>query len=330
MQSSANWLRRGLNVIALGTLAVTSQVSFAGQIGMETPSAQSPLTVAPQSMAPYWAKGGLRIQIATGQTLTKSLLKIAAGQLDSAIAPPLAYNAMKKGVGPYKAIAQKARKMAPNVRALFAIPGSHFLPIVWESSGITEFPQGAGKRVYIGPPAGAANRQIRTVLENGGLAQGQYDEIKSPWGAAAQGFQDGQYDIYVGAYSLGSQALSELSLSRSIRILSLPEDAHPPAGLGMATAIVPEGSFPGVKNKGDTHVWKTLMMMAVHKDMDDATAYKMTRIFMESRAEVAKGNAVLADLADISPFVGMNAKLHPGAVKYYREAGVSIPEHLLL
>lgn len=92
--------------------AFVTTVSQAQTIGMESASENSVLGMLPQAMAPYWAKSGINIQLALNQTLTKPLLKIALGKLDSAVVPPLAYEDFQKGTGPYAKIADKTKSIA--------------------------------------------------------------------------------------------------------------------------------------------------------------------------------------------------------------------------
>ncbi len=294
---------------------------------VETPSVHSPLTIVPHSMLPHWKQGGIDVDLASGKTLTRSLLRVGDGVLDMAIAPPGAYTAMKKGKNPYRAIAHTAIKASRNVRSLFGVPGSYFLPLVWERNGIRRWEDIRGKNVYIGPPAGAANRQIRGMIENAGIRPEEYQGLKAAWGAAAKGFVDNQYDLYVGAYSVNSRGLAKLSARGAIRVLSLPPNTTPPEGLTQAS--VEPANLPGVANVARVNVWHSTMMMVVNKRMSDEVAYQLTRTFMEKRREVALGNDVLIGLESRDPFAGVNAPLHPGAYRYYQEAGIQVPEHLL-
>lgn len=321
-------LRTGISALILATVSFSTN---AAQIAMETGGVNSVVGLMPQTMASFWAKDGVDVQLATGQTLTKSLLKVATGKLDSAVMPPLAFNALKKGVGPYKKMGDKASALGPNVRSLFGFPASYFHAITWADSGIDTWEDAAGKRIFIGPPAGAANRQIQAMIAAGGLAKDRYEGVKAPWNAAQQGFQDGQYDVYVGSYALGSQALVELSLSRKIRILPVkPENRDPDPSLGMASTVIPANTYPGQVNESDVIAWQSLMMLAVHKDMSDDMAYKMTKSYFAHTAEMGKNNKLLAHLDGADPFIGVTAPLHPGALRYYKENGISVPAALML
>jgi TRAP transporter TAXI family solute receptor len=319
-------LRNTALAASLGLAAAGSQ---AADISMEAATAASVVGLMPQTMASYLAKDDVNVQLAMGQTLTKSLLKVATGKLDSAVIPPGAFNALKAGKGPYKKMgAEKGADMASSVRALYGFPGSTYHAITWADNGINDWKDAAGKRVYIGPPAGAANAQITSLAAAGGLEAGTYEGIKAPWGAAAQAFQDGQFDVYVGSFPVGSQVVAEMSLKRPIRILPVPMGTEPKKGLGMEKSVVPAGSYPDQANESDSASFLTLMFIGVNESMSDDLAYTMTKVYMETREQMGKDNRLLNHLASYSPFTGVTAPLHPGAVKYYEENGFTVPANL--
>lgn len=325
MHIPAKWLRRSLCFMAVSVAATVN----AEQISMETVAPSSVAGIVPQTMASFWAKDGVDVQLSMNQTLTKSLLKMTQGALDSAVVPPNAYSALMDGRAPYAGMGEKGAALAQNVRSLFGIPASVYHAVVWNDSGIKSWADAEGKRIFIGPPAGSANEQITAIVKAGGLDEDQYEAVKAPWGAAAQNFQDGQFDVLVSTYGLGSQALSELSLSRDIRLLSVqPEAAEPPVGLGLVQRSIPAHTYPGQKNEADVIGWQAVLMLAVKKDMSDELAYELTKSYMENRQALADGNALLQELPSANPLAGVNAPLHPGALRYYREAGIEVPDSL--
>lgn len=328
-----NRLHRGMArlTFTLAALGLALTGAQAQKVSMETTAANSVVGLMPQSMAPLWAKAGLDVELAMGQTLTKSQLKIGQGSLDSSVIPLPAYVNLVAGKGPYAQMGDKAKALADNVRSLFAFSASTWHAIAWADGNVKTWADIKGKRVYIGPPAGAANAQIRGLIKAAsGLEEGKdYEGIKAPWGVATAGFQDGQYDLYVGAFSLGSQALVELSLSRKIRLLGLQNKDAPPAALGMQVNTIPAGTYPGMVNTEPVTTWQTLMMLAVKKDLSDDVAYKLTKTYFDSLPALKAGNAALAVLSADDALSGLTAPLHPDALKYYREAGRSVPDALL-
>lgn len=315
----------------LGASLLAGQHATAARISMESAGATGVAGMTPQALAPHWSRAGVDVELALGQTLTKSLLKLGQGDLDSSVIPLSAYAHLVAGTGPYAKMSDAAKGMSGNVRSLFAFTASSFHPIVWADGPVKTWADLKGRRVFVGPPAGAANETIRALIRAGsGYEDGRdYDGIKAPWGVAADGFRDGQFEVYVGTYSLGSQALAELSLSRKIRILSVPADKVPAPALGLSVGKIPPGTYPGMVNTEPVTTWQTLMMLAARKDLPDDVAYTLTKTYFESLPEIRKGNSSLAALSADDALSGLTAPLHPGALRYYREIGVQVPAALV-
>lgn len=328
-------------VITAAVLAASATFAHAQSLSLEGGGAASLTGIVPQTYAQFAAEEGINLQVVLGQTLTRSALKLAAGRIDMAVLPPNAYGAMSRGAGPYSEQGEQAKQLAGNVRALFAFPAGTFHAVTWADSGIEGWGDLAGKRVFIGPPAGAASNQIQTLIElsSGGLTVdvGDYEGIKAPWGAAQQSFQDGQFDVYVGSVAVGSQALNELSLQRDIRILGVPDEVRASddwaeflVEQAQFESVVPAGTYSGqVNGDADLVTTASAMMMSVTKEMDDDTAYALTKAYWENLDAMKNANALMRSIDASKPFGGMNATLHPGAVRYYQEAGIEIPAELM-
>ena len=328
------------SVVAAVALALAAPAAHAQSLSLEGGGAASLTGIVPQTYAQFAADEGIGLQVVLGQTLTRSALKLAAGRIDMAVVPPGAYRAMSNGVGPYAKQGDQAKQLAPNVRALFAFPAGTFHPVVWADGGIETWDDLAGKRVYIGPPGGAASAQIQSLIElgSGGLKAGDdYEGIRAPWSAAQQSFQDGQFDVYVGSVAVGSQALNELSLQRDIRLLGVSDEVRASEAwqdflveAAQFESVIAAGSYAGQVNGDEDQVsTASAMMMSVQASMDDGTAYGLTKAYWDNLDAMMNANALMQSIDPDKPFAGMNAKLHPGAVRYYQEKGIDIPAALL-
>ncbi|GGO83482.1 C4-dicarboxylate ABC transporter substrate-binding protein [Marinobacterium nitratireducens] len=323
----------------LSALHLAASPASAENLQLDAGAASSVTGIVPQAMAQYTAREGIDLQVVLGQILTKSIMKVGAGRLESTLVPPPAFSAMKAGTGPYASQAEVAKKLAGNVRSLTSLPGSTYHAIAWADSGIETWDDIRGKRVFVGPPAGAANMQIIGMIEMAaGLEEGKdYEAIRAPWNIATQGFQDGQYDVLVTSAPIGQQSINELSLQREIRILGIPkevtgtekwrqysEEAY------MTTSVIPANTYAGqINSDQDLLTASNILYLGVGKDMDDDVAYRFTKAYWENIDEIKASNALIRNVNTDDPFKGVNAPLHPGAVRYYREAGISIPDALL-
>lgn len=326
------------HTLAAAVIAATAMTAQAATLTIEGGGASSTTGLVPQGFAPHAAKAGYDLQVVLGQTLTKSITKVAAGKLDLAVAPPAAYRLMTKGKGPYGKLGEKAVKLSENVRSLFAFGGSTMHPIVWADSDIKTWDDIKGKRVFVGPPSGSAAAITKGYIEiAAGLTMGEdYEPVKVPWNQAAQGFQDGQYDVYVAYYPVGSQVLTELSLQRETRILgqtiealSSDEFKAYESDSGIAGTVIPAGAYSNMQGlETDIGTGSTMMMIIANKDMSDDDAYNITKAYWQALPAMKKANALLNTQDETKPLFGLSAKLHPGAIRYYEEMGVEIPAKL--
>lgn len=323
--------------LAATVIAATAMTAQAATLSIEGGGAASTTGLVPQGFAPHAAKAGYDLQVVLGQTLTKSITKVAAGKLDLAVAPPAAYKAMTKAVGPYKKLGDKAKSLSKNVRSLFAFGGSTIHPIVWADSGIDSWDDLKGKRIFVGPPAGSAASMTQGYIKlAAGLTPDDYESVKVPWNQAAQGFQDGQYDVYMAYYPVGSQVLTELSLQRSTRILgqsleTLASDDFKAyeKNSGLTGMVIPANTYNNMQGmESDIGTASTMMMIIAHKDMSDDDAYNITKAYWAALPSMKAANALLRTQDETKPLVGLSAKLHPGAIRYYEEMGVEIPAKL--
>ncbi|WP_018687413.1 TAXI family TRAP transporter solute-binding subunit [Ahrensia kielensis] len=328
------------SLLVAATLAVSSTLVSAQTLSIEAGGSASTTGLIPQSFAPYASKAGYDLQVVLDQVLTKSVLKVGAGKLDLAVTPPPAFKSMQAGKGPYSSNAEQSMELAKNVRALFAFQGSTMHPTVWADSSIKNWEDVRGKRVFIGPPAGAAAGQTTGMIEaaSGLKADVDYEAIKLPWGQATQGFQDGQYDVYVAYFPVGSQSITELGLQRAVRLLGLPEGLTETDSWktyenqsGVTGVNIPSGTYgDAVVNSTDSiDAAATSMMIVTNASMSEEAAYNLTKAYFDALPEMKQSNALLKSQDESKPLFGITAKLHAGAIRYYKEKGINIPEDLM-
>ncbi|WP_280960192.1 TAXI family TRAP transporter solute-binding subunit [Antarcticimicrobium luteum] len=69
------------------------------------------------------------------------------------------------------------------------------------------------------------------------------------------------------------------------------------------------------------------MKGAIHTTtkMDDDTAYQLTKTYWDNKAAMAEGAAWWGGV-DAGLMSNITGKIHPGAVRYYKEAGIALTE----
>ncbi|MEJ6476971.1 TAXI family TRAP transporter solute-binding subunit [Pseudoalteromonas piscicida] len=68
--------------------------------------------------------------------------------------------------------------------------------------------------------------------------------------------------------------------------------------------------------------------LAAHKDMSEEDVYLLTKTIYENLVFLQTIHKATKAMAIEKALIGLPAKLHPGALKYYKEVGISVPAHL--
>lgn len=310
------------------TVVAIVGASHAQTLTWESGSPTGTESMIGQVMATY---GDMDMQLNTGQVATRSCMRLGRGEIDIAICPQPAHKLMISGKGPYKDETEAAAAAAENIRGLLAFSAGFFHPIARGGSYIETWDDLHGLRVFTGAPAGAVNHQSEALIEIGsGFKAGvDYESVRMGWDAALQAFQDGQFDFMMFPTAAGNAALEQLG---SIHILDLPKDAdQTEAWKIFATedsrrlGSIPSGTYSNLTEDRDIRAAEFGMQVAVNVNMDDDTAYTLTRAFWENLPEAQKNIRVMNMIDAAEPFRGISVRLHPGAVRYYEEQGFEIP-----
>jgi len=91
--------------------------------------------------------------------------------------------------------------------------------------------------------------------------------------------------------------------------------------------VIPAGTY--MRQDKDVQTMAQTNVLGVRMDIDEEVVYKLTKIIFEN-LEYLVGVHQAARLIQLdSALLGLPAPLHPGALKYYREQGLKIPDRLI-
>ena len=246
---------------------------------------------------------------------------------------------MSNGTKMFKKV-KGAKKLAHNLRAMFNYRIGFYQFGVFEESGIKTLADLKGKRVFIGPPA-----TVQRVVAGGfvqaatGLVPGKdYKLVKLGFGPAMQAFQDRQLDVLVATSNPPAANFVQAALTSKIRFLGATDAdwAKPAMKKLMRVPGRTRGQFaPDAYGSNQTNT-KPIQTVAAwvglvtRKDIPDAVIYKMTKTFWEHIDEMYSVAPWAKDAIKMeSAFTQMNMKLHPGALRYYKEKGVKVPQKVM-
>lgn len=339
-----NYLKRGLVAVAFaGALALGATGADAQKSKILRADTGSPgnishtITVVAGKI---WNRAlGTSIQINDSQTLTRSAIKLGRGQIEIMPFPTTIYTFLSKGSRMYKKRShEQAIAASKNVRSIWGWNAVLFHPVTFKSSGIRTFKDIKGKRVFTGPPSGAAAVTSETIIRTltGFEPNKDYRAIRLPWGGGLQAMLDGKLDVYMRPAGVGAAAIEQLGLKEKFYLLDIGEAANSPAWkkytktVGRSSDIIPAGTYKGqINNDKDVILGANTFQFAVNKGLPDEMVYQMTKLTWDNIDEIHKTAVTLRTLDKNAPFTGVNMPLHKAAVRYYREQGIKIPPHLI-
>ncbi len=277
----------------------------------------------------------IEIQVNATGAATRHALDAANGKIQFFMAAPILQFFMSKRLAMYKKV-KNAPELAKKLRTLFNYPIGTYHMVVYADSGIKTLMDIKGKRVFLGPPTGAARAVAKGIVEGvtGYKAGVDFREAKLGFGPARQAFQDRQIDLLIDPTNAPGASIAQVALSNKIRILGLTEADWKKPGVvkamklpGRSRGSIPPDAYG--KNQVNTEPAQTpeaWVSLGTTTAVPDDVIYRMTKTFWEHIDEVHKAapwmkNAITLDNA----FVKINMKLHPGAYRYYKEIGRKIP-----
>jgi len=208
-----------------------------------------------------------------------------------------------------------------DIRGLFPIPSLTMHFVVRADAGIESWADLADKDFIIGKGSFGA-RKAAATFEAFGVGD-SVNLVDVELNAAVPALTNRQVHGFATAGSYPAPNVMEAAASTDIRLLSMNEEQL--AQAGGARLVIPAGTYPGVDV--DTTTVSLPVGAYTLAAMDDDTAHEIVRIFWERKSNMAGSNpwwgGVTPEMLDT-----LAAPLHPGALRYYQEAGVEVPEKL--
>lgn len=270
---------------------------------------------------------GVTIEVAAGGAATLHQLEVGRGNLDFAMTSPTIYVLMGGGRAMYQNEADAVEATA-NVNLLMWFPYGQYHYAVRADSDIEFLDDIEGATVFIGPQGGGAYNAARRWIEaSTGLVVGEdYEAISANWQTGFQAFLDGNIDMYVNGCLDPCQQFIQVTETEAIRFIG-PESTEGDAVtafLGNFSYLeeIPAGAYANQANEAGTWSHNTAVGIAVRADLDEETVYQITRAFWENLEQVTSDAPWAAAISmEYAVRDLANMPLHPGARRYYEEAG---------
>ncbi|MBA7535531.1 hypothetical protein ES705_27789 [subsurface metagenome] len=225
-------------------------------------------------------------------------------------------------------------KAIKNVRFVSALYAEAMEVIYRKGIGIKTFADLKGKKVGVGPAGGGGSIYFPPILKAiAGLTFDDFSPQYLGYEDMSRAIQDRLIDAAYMAGRVPSSSVSEIYASR------VPVDMIEFTGEDIvkvqkiapyfAPIIIPKGTY---KNQDrDLKLIGVKTSLSVEKDLDDDVVYKMLEvIYIKRLDDLKKQHSALKYQSLDGAIEGLSgAPLHPGAVRFYRDHGIEVPDSLI-
>ncbi|MGH1462810.1 MAG: TAXI family TRAP transporter solute-binding subunit [Neptuniibacter sp.] len=310
-------------------------VGFAAQGGINVASAQEFITIGTGGVTGvYYPTGGaicrlvnksrkehgIRCSVESTGGSVYNLNTIRAGELDMGVAQSDWQFHAYHGTSKFKdAGANK------DLRAVFSVHPEPFTVVARSDSGIKNFDDIKGKRVNIGNPGSGQRGTMQVLMDAKGWTASDFaltSELKASEQASA--LCDNKIDVMIYTVGHPSGAIKEATTSCDsvlVNVTGSTVDKLIGGNSYYRSALIPGGMYRG--NAQDTMTFGVGATFVSSANVPEKVVYQVVKAVFENFDTFRKLHPAFAHLKKEQMVKdGLSAPLHPGAAKYYKEAGL--------
>lgn len=210
------------------------------------------------------------------------------------------------------------------LRALASLYVESMQLVVRAGSGIAQVTDLRGKRVSLDSPGSGTKIDALLILEAHGLAQSDLEAVHVKPEQSIRLMAAGELDAFFIVAGYPTPSVYEVTSQHGAGLVPIdgaPVDALLEQYPFFSKNAVPAGVYPGVPRTPTVGV---VAQWLVNERLDEALAHDITAALWHpsARALLDAGHAKGAEITLETALEGLGIPLHPGAERFYREAGL--------
>lgn len=208
------------------------------------------------------------------------------------------------------------------LRGLAGIYNNYIQIVASADSGIKSLADLKGKRVSVGAPRSGTELNARAIFRGAGLSYSDLGKVEYlPFGESVELIKNRQLDATLQSAGLGVASIRDLANSVNIVVIPVPADVV--ASIGDAAyqpAVIPANTYQGQTADVPTAAIRNILV--THSGVPEDVVYQMTKSMFEHLDQLTAAHAAAKAIKAQGAADGLPLPLHPGAERYYREAGL--------
>ena len=228
------------------------------------------------------------------------------------------------GIGKFKGKPQK-------ILAMFQMYPHHYHVVTLKGKGIKTIYDIKGHKVSVGAPGSGTEFKTNLVLQEAlGIPYSSFKVFRLSFTENANALKDGTIDVGIWDVAAPTSSVMDLSMTRDIFVIPFSRkdiDRICKKFPFYSEFEMPAGTYKGQDNPvPNPSVWNTVACTA---SLDEELVYKLMKGVFEHTDYLQKIHPFAKYTTPQNAVRHSVIPLHPGAIKYYREIGLTIPDRLL-
>ncbi|MRX51120.1 TAXI family TRAP transporter solute-binding subunit [Paracoccus sp. S-4012] len=207
------------------------------------------------------------------------------------------------------------------LRGLATIYPNYVQIVATAESGITSLDDLKGRSLSVGAPKSGTELNARAIFEAAGMSYDDLGKVEYlPFAESVELMKNRQLDATLQSAGLGVASLKDLSTSTAITVVEVPATIAETLGAPFEAAVIPAGTYDG--QDADASTVSIQNMLVTHADVPEETVYQMTKLLFENLPAMVAAHSAAQAIDPARAADSSLIPLHPGAERYYREAGI--------
>jgi TRAP transporter TAXI family solute receptor len=216
------------------------------------------------------------------------------------------------------------KKPHDNVCNVATFYPQYYQMVVLADSGVNSVKDLKGKAVSTQPRGNTGELITGQLLKVYGLS---YNDVKMSFVSYTDSvtqMQDGHAQAFGLGTTIPAGSIMDLASARPIKVLDLSDALEGMRKLnpGYTLVTIPKGTYP--KQEQDTKVIGYATHIVASCKLPEDTVYKMTKAIADNTASLG---AIVKSMGSLKPkemAEDIGVPFHPGAAKFYKEAGIAV------
>ncbi len=207
------------------------------------------------------------------------------------------------------------------LRGIAAIYPNYIQIVATAESGIKSLADLKGRSLSVGAPASGTELNARAIFAAAGMSYSDLGKIEYlPFAESVELIKNRQLDATLQSAGLGVASIRDLATSVSINVVAVPAADVEKIGSPYVVATIPANTYPG--QTADVGTAAVGNFLVTHDGVPEEVVYQMTKLMFDNLDKMAASHAAARAIDPAKALDGMPIPLHPGAERYYREAGI--------